>query len=180
MVCILKMGTGDPSLYCENIWSRFVSCKSLEHAPRSGRPMKLQHVDLEYSKCPKTERSSLTHTEVRDKLEENANISIYISTVCRAVKRKLDPVEWTRKRLVTTAGERFTDRNMAYKQVFINVLNKVNPGWLNFFYERGFQLSGCCKPLYGHSRKGEIAAEVHRDQKTPNLLVFLAFICKHS
>ena len=119
------MGTGDPSLYCENIWSRFVSCKSLEHAPRSGRPMKLQHVDLEYSKCLKTERSSLTHTEVRDKLEENANISIDISTVCRAVKRKLDPVEWTRKRLVTPAGERFTDRNMAYKQVFINVLNKV-------------------------------------------------------
>ena len=123
----------------KNIWSRFVSCKSLEPAPRSGRPMKLQYADLEYIKCLKTERPSLTHAEVRDKLEENANISIDISTVCKAVKRKLDPVEWTRKRLVTLAGERFTDRNMAYigpTQVFIDVLNNVNPGRLKFFSMR--------------------------------------------
>ena len=89
----------------KNIWSRFVSYKSLEPAPRSGRPMKLQYADLEYIKCLKTERPSLTHAEVRDKLEENANISIDVATVCRAVKRKLDPVEWTRMRLVTPAGQ---------------------------------------------------------------------------
>ena len=182
----LENGTSSPGTYAcvarelgihhstvKNIWSRFVSCKSLEPAPRSGRPMKLQYADLEYIKCLKTERPSLTHAEVRDKLKENANFSIDVSTVCRAVKRKLDPDEWTRKRLVTPAGERFMDRNMAYTQVFIDVLNNVNPGRLKFFDESGFQLPGCCKPVYGHSRKGDIAVEVHRGQKTPNLTLNL-------
>ena len=138
--------------------------------------MKLQYTDLENITCLKTERPFLTHAEVPDKLKENANISIDVSTVCRTVKRKPDPVEWTRKRLVTPAGERFTDRNMAYTQVFIDVLNNINPERLKFFDESGLQLPGCCKPVYGHSRKGEIAVEVHRGQKTPNLTLNL-LIC---
>ena len=53
------------------------------------------------------------------------------------------------------------------------MINNVNLGRLKFFDESGFQLPGCCKPVYGHPRKGEIAVEVHRGQKTPNLTLNL-------
>ena len=174
------MGTGDPSLYCENIWSRFVSCKSLGHAPRSGRPMKLQHVDLEYSKCLKTERSSLTHTEVRDKLEENANISIDISSVCRAVKRKLDPVEWTRKRLVTPAGERFMDWNMAYKQVFINILNNFIPGGLIFSMRVVFNCPGVANLYMVTQEREKLLLKFIATKRRLTFWCFWRFICNHS
>ena len=37
--------------------------------------MNVQYVDLEYSKCLKTERPSLTHAKVRDELEKKMQIS---------------------------------------------------------------------------------------------------------
>lgn len=158
----------------KNVWSLYVTSGSLEPRDRPGKPRKLHSTDIDYIKLLKTETPSITHSEIRDKLEEFANISVDASTICRAVKRKLDPgQEWTSKKIIKPAVERFTDRNMAYTQVFIDVLHNINPNRLKFFDESGFQLPGCCNPTYGHSRKGERAVEVHRYQRTPNVTLNL-------
>ncbi|MEW8339771.1 MAG: transposase, partial [Candidatus Thiodiazotropha taylori] len=114
------------------------------------------------------EKPSISLGELKEKLHQNCNIRVTKQTISYFLKKT-----HTRKVLVRPAAERFTDRNLIYTQVFIDVLHRADANRIKFFDESGFKLPGICNPKYGHSLKGERAIEVHRYAQTPNVTLNL-------
>ena len=122
----------------------------------------------------KRERPSVSHNEVKQRLEQNANVTVSIPTISRAVNHRLSDGGWTFKKLVRTAKERFTMPNLRYTQAYVDVLHQRNPYKLIFFDEAGFKLPDVGNPTHGHAPSGERAVEVQSRGQTRNMTLNLA------
>ena len=152
------------------VWSNVLhhGTASRPHESNAGRPQKLDEEQVRYVEMIKREKPSATMLEIKEKLEENANISVSKSTVNRTVRNRLSGKPWSRKRLQKSAYERFTYDNLRYTENFLQVIAAADPVRLRFFDESGFN-SRDCTSRYGHSEKGTPCVEVQRYSKTSNL-----------
>ena len=151
------------------LWSNFLEHGSVKsHKSNAGRPQKLDDQQTRYVEMLKLEKPSTSLLEIQEKLEENANVTVSKSTVCRTIKNRLSDTPWTRKRLQKTPKERFTHDNLRYTENFLQVIANSDPVRLRFFDESGFNSRDCtCR--YGHSERGTRCVEVERYTKTSNL-----------
>ena len=159
----------------KNIWNQYCCYGSVDPMPHSGgHKRKLSDQDVQYVEFLKKERPSVPHKELKRKLEQNAGVTVSKATLSRTVNRRFLDADWTYKKLVRTARERFTVPNLRYTQAYVDVLHQRNPYKLIFFDESGFKLPDVGNPTYGHAPSGEQAVEIQSRGQTRNMTLNLA------
>ena len=151
------------------IWRNF--CEELSIKPRAKRGpkwTKLTGDDLELIEILKIEKSSVSLAEIISYLEEMDGVEVSMATVSRALKHRLPSGPYTRKKITKIAGERFTQTNIFYTQLFINYLAAKDPRRIKFFDEAGVKLPDIGTRLYGHSSAGTRCVEVVKKAESPN------------
>lgn len=145
-------------------------CKKVEH-----HVTKLDEEQKRYIEMLKLEQPSITLHKIQEKNEENANITVALSTLSKTIRTDLtgsSSKPWSRKLLHKPAGERFTYDNLRYTEYFLHTIAAADPVHLRFFDEAGFN-SRECRTRYGHSEIGTRCIEVQRYAKSANLTLNL-------
>ena len=152
------------------IWRRFCVTKSIKPAPHSGgrKYVMLKPEHHQYILFSLRETPLISLGDIKQKLNQTYNVQVAKQTVSVFLRKSQ-----TRKLLVHSATEIFTDRNLIYTQAFVDVLHRTDPNRIKFFDESGFKLPAVCNPRYGHSRKGERSIEILRYSKTPKVTLNL-------
>ena len=155
-----------------SIWKRFCNDYTEKRAHCGGdHSGKLTDEDLELIETLKTEKGSITLSEIYEILEEvkHENIDISLSTISRALKNKmLSGKAYSRKKITRVASQRFTATNMLYTQLFIDYLSSKDPWCLKFFDEAGIKLPEVGTRLYGHAPVGERCVDIAKKCESPN------------
>lgn len=154
-------------------WSDFLTNGNVKPYKRRGNPSgtKLDEEQTRYVEMLKRETPSIQLQTIKEKLEENANVTVSCSTICRTIRSRLHR-PWTRKIMHKPAGERFTYDNLRYTETFLQLIVAADPVRLRFFDESGFNTRDC-RSRYGHSEKGTRCVEVERYAKSTNLTLNL-------
>lgn len=137
------------------VWKQFCSTRSL--SPKKNpiaRPSHLSYGDLCLIEALKREKPTISYDEILEQLYEFGDLpfgTVSKSTLSKAVRRRLPGGEFTLKKLGRIAQERFTVRNMAYTQLFLDYIYQKDPYKINFFDECGLKLPSASNRNYGHA-----------------------------
>ncbi|XP_006819402.1 uncharacterized protein LOC102809379, partial [Saccoglossus kowalevskii] len=157
------------------VWQRYCDTGSVSPRRRSTyRPTLLTDDDYRYRyiELLKTEHPSMSYEDIRQKLEENANVHVSNSTLCRAVRSGLRQTKWTWKKMIKPAAERFTERNLIYTEAYLQAFREIDPMRIRFFDESGFTLHASQRN-YGHAQIGLPAVEIQRYNSGANFTLNL-------
>ena len=113
------------SLHCSavsKIWNQFCEKKSFSPLKTSdGNRSSLSDGDLQLIEVPKRHKPSTTYSEIE-------NILVEVGDLPTGVRGRLPSAEnFTYKKIMHVAQERFTIQNMAYTQIFIDYLHSKDP-----------------------------------------------------
>lgn len=144
------------------VWSQVCS-KGTVARPRheTGDPAHLKPENVQLVEFLKRNKPSVTNATIKNELERHCDIDggTSISAIGRTVRKRMSDGQWTRKKLSKQPIDKFTDRNVAYAQRFLEFLHGTPPGKVKFFDEAGVH-AGVGHPFYGHSLKGTRAVEI--------------------
>lgn len=159
------------------VWKQFCSTRSLSPKKNSiARPSHLSYGDLCLIEALKREKPTISYDEILEQLYEFGDLpfgTVSKSTLSKAVRGRHPGGEFTLKKLGRIAQERFTVRNMAYTQLFLDYLYQKDPYKINFFDECDLKLPSASNRNYGHALRGERAVEFSRYLETANVTVNL-------
>jgi len=158
------------------IWRNFcITGNELRSKSKASGVKNLQTDDLEFIEFLKTDRPSLTSGELLKEINEYCNIPAGTNNVAinRAVRTWMHDGQWSRKKMVRPAAEKFTPANIAYCQAYVDYISTIDPYRLKFFDESGFKLPNVANPSYGHSLVGTRCVEIFRNAQSPNITLNL-------
>ena len=128
---------------------------------------------VEYVDYLKTDKPSMTATEVRSRLLEDG---ICIAENLPSTRSVYDifsrDLKYTYKKLAKIPSERFTEANLALFNRYIDTISNIDQATLHFFDECGVKRTTGNRD-YGHSVKGQPAFEVQRYASDVNYTVNL-------
>ena len=132
----------------------------------TGNPKKLDKNDIDFIRHLKQVKPSISYNDIYNQVTQFCHLpsATSRSAMGRAVR---DDLQMTYKRLTKAKAEKFTPRNIACGQAFLDFLATVPKHKAKFFYEAGLDLL-VCNPVYGHSEKNTRAVEVVSGKKGPS------------
>lgn len=154
------------------VWNNFCSTGTHEQQQTQASGVKsLQTDDIKFIELLKTDKPSLTSGELLKEINEYCLIPGGTNelTVNRAVRKWMHEGQWSRKRMVRPAAEKFTPANIAYCQAYLDYISTIDPFRLKFFDETGLKLPNVANPSYGHSLIGTRCVEIFRNVQSPNI-----------
>ena len=141
--------------------------------PQKGMYTKLDAEDTLYVEFLKSNSSTMSLQEVKDKVTENCNKTVSISTISRTITNRLESGKWSFKRTTNPSQSRFTDGNMQYIQTYLNFMAQQDPYKVKFMDEAGIELQSATTRLYGHSPVGIPAINIVKYSQQPNKTINL-------
>lgn len=160
-----------------NIWSNAVRTGNVNPAQKKGgNPSHLSEDDLKLIETLVMSNPTITQKEILHTLEEFGDIfgGTSISAISNALRNRMPSgKEYSHKKCLTTAQERFTPNNMIYTQLFINYLHSKDPYKLKFFDEAGLKVPDGFKRSHGFAPVGERCIEIIRYHESPNITLNL-------
>lgn len=144
------------------VWSQVCS-KGTVARPRheTGDPAHLKPENVQLVEFLKRNKPSVTNATIKNELERHCGIDGGDFDKCYRKNCSQPHVPWAmdKKKLSKQPIDKFTDRNVAYAQRFLEFLHGTPPGKVKFFDEAGVH-AGVGHPFYGHSLKGTRAVEI--------------------
>ena len=177
----IDVAINELSLHCSTvskIWNQFCEKKSLSPLKTSGgKRSSLSDGDLQLIEVLKRHKPTTTYSEIENILLEVGDLptgGTSKTSLSNAVRGRLPSTEnFTYKKIMHVALERFTIQNMAYTEIFIDYLHSKDPYTLKYFDECSVKLPTCGKRYYGHAPRGERAVEITRYCESSNTTVNL-------
>lgn len=154
------------------IWLQYCTDKNFKKKTHSGPIGKLSRPDEEYILAKKTEKPTISLSELKSQLLRHSAIpgnNISTMTISRTLRKQL---HMTFKKVSRPKAERFTNYNLRYTQAFIDYLQTLDANKILFMDESGYVVT-VANRTRGHSKKGERCVEVSRYHPNPNVTLNL-------
>lgn len=156
-----------------DLWLHFCSTHSVAAKPHGGgQTKKLSEPDVQYLLALKTEKPTISYSEMRQKLLSHSDVpggNVSLSMISNIVTKNFN---MSFKKVSRPEGERFSADNLRYTQAFIDHMQTLDPNKVLYMDESGYKTTVMHRNR-GHSEVGVRCIEVTKYHPCPHLTLNL-------